>query len=159
MILVPEYPIDVDSLVSAIVKRHARGEESSMIVVAEGARLKKDSGESGFILQEPEKDEFGHVRLGGIAYILAKIIEAKTGFECRNAILGHIQRGGKPTAYDRVLSTRYGIHAIDLVAKGKFGNMVALRGTKIIGTPLVDAMKKIKTIDKEYYEIAEVFFG
>lgn len=159
MILVPEYPIDVDKLVSSIVKRHARGEEYSMIVVAEGARLKKDSGESDYILQEPEKDEFGHVRLGGIAYILAKIIEAKTGFECRNAILGHIQRGGKPTAFDRVLATRYGTHAIELVHKKQFGKMVALRGTKIVGTPLVEAMKKVKTIDKEYYKIAEVFFG
>ncbi len=158
MILVPEYPIDVDDVVSNIVKRHARGEQSSMIVVAEGARLKKGD-KSNFILQESEKDEFGHVRLGGIAYILAKIIEEKTGFECRNAILGHIQRGGTPTAFDRVLSTRYGIHAIDLVKKGKFGQMVALRGTKIVGTPLVSAMKKIKTIDKEYYKIAEVFFG
>ena len=129
-----------------------------MIVVAEGARLKSGT-KSDYILQEPEKDEFGHVRLGGIAYILAKIIEEKTGFECRNAILGHIQRGGTPSAYDRVLSTRYGIHAIDLVKKGKFGQMVALRGTKIIGTPLVTAMKKIKTIDKDYYKIAEVFFG
>lgn len=158
-ILVPEYPIDVNQLVTRIVKRHARGDEYTLIVVAEGARLKKDSGESDFILQEPEKDEFGHVRLGGIAYILAKIIEERTGFECRNAILGHIQRGGKPTAFDRVLSTRYGIHAIDLVNAGKFGQMVALRGTKIIGTPLVSAMKKIKTIDKEFYRIAEVFSG
>ncbi|UCG61299.1 MAG: 6-phosphofructokinase [Candidatus Zixiibacteriota bacterium] len=159
LILVPEYPIDVDEVVSRIVKRHARGEQYSMIVVAEGAQLKKDSGEPGFILQEPEKDAFGHVRLGGIAYILAKIIESKTGYECRNAILGHIQRGGKPTAFDRVLSTRYGIHAIDLVHKKKFGQMVALRGTKIVGTPLVTAMKKTKTIDKEIYGIAEVFSG
>ncbi len=159
MILVPEYPIDVDKLITGIVKRHARGEEYSLIVVAEGARLKKDGGQSDYILQEPEKDEFGHVRLGGIAYILAKIIEEKTGFECRYAILGHIQRGGKPTAFDRVLSTRYGIHAIDLIKQKKFGQMVALRGTKIVGTPLVSAMKKAKTIDKEYYKIAEVFFG
>jgi 6-phosphofructokinase 1 len=159
LILVPEYPINVNEVISRIVKRHARGEEFSLIVVAEGARLKKDTGESDYILQEPEKDEFGHVRLGGIAYILAKIIEQKTGFECRNAILGHIQRGGKPTAFDRVLSTRYGIHAIDLVKQGKFGQMVALRGTKIVGTPLVSAMKKIKTIDKKFYEIAEVFSG
>ena len=159
MILVPEYPIDVDDVLSNIVKRHARGEEYTMIVVAEGARLKKDAGKSDYILLEPEKDEFGHVRLGGIAYILAKIIEEKTGYECRNAILGHIQRGGTPTAYDRVLSTRYGIEAIDLIHKRKFGTMVALRGTKIMGVPLVQAMKKIKTIDKSFYKVAEVFFG
>ncbi|UCD64502.1 MAG: 6-phosphofructokinase [Candidatus Zixiibacteriota bacterium] len=159
MILVPEYPIDVDQVVSRIVKRHARGEEYSMIIVAEGARLKKGSGKSDYILLEPEKDEFGHVRLGGIAYILAKIIEEKTGYECRNAILGHIQRGGTPTAFDRVLSTRYGIHAIDLVHQGKFGKMVALKGTKITGVPLIQAMKRIKTIDKNFYKVAEVFFG
>lgn len=159
MILVPEYPIDVDEVVSSIVKRHARGEEYSMIVVAEGARLKKGAGKSDYILLEPEKDEFGHVRLGGIAYILAKIIEEKTGYECRNAILGHIQRGGTPTAFDRVLSTRYGIHAIDLIYQGKFGTMVALKGTKIVGVPLIKAMTKIKTIDKNFYKVAEVFFG
>ncbi|MFQ5452720.1 MAG: 6-phosphofructokinase [Candidatus Zixiibacteriota bacterium] len=159
MILVPEYPIDVEDVVSNIVKRHARGEQFSLIVVAEGAQLKKRNGESKHIAMESEKDEFGHIRLGGIAYILSKIIEERTGYDCRNVILGHIQRGGTPTAFDRVLSTRYGIHAIDLVNKGEFGEMVALRGTKIGSTPLVEAMKSIKTINNEYYKIAEVFFG
>lgn len=159
MILVPEYPIDVEEMCSKIVKRHARGEEHSVIVVAEGAELKKDSGGSKYIAMEPELDEFGHVRLGGIAYILSKIIHEKTGFDCRNVILGHIQRGGTPTAFDRVLSTRYGIKAIDLIAEEAFGNMVALRGTEIVGTPLVEAMRQIKTVDEEFYKIAEVFFG
>jgi len=159
MILVPEYPIDVDEVVSKIVKRHARGVQFSVIVVAEGAELKKESGGSKYITMEPELDEFGHVRLGGIAYILSRVIQEKTGFDCRNVILGHIQRGGTPTAFDRVLSTRYGIHAIDLVARKEFGSMVALRGTEIVGTPLVDAMRTLKTIDPEFYKIAEVFFG
>lgn len=159
MILVPEHPIDVESLVSSIVKRHSRGEEYSLVVVAEGAMLKKESGEGKYIALEPEKDEFGHVRLGGIAYILSKIIQEKTGFDCRNVILGHIQRGGTPSAFDRVLSTRYGIAAIDLVHNRDFGKMVALRGTSIIGVPLVEAMKQLKTIDEDLYKLAEVFFG
>jgi len=159
MILVPEYPVDVDEVVTNIVKRHARGEEFSVIVVAEGAKLKNQTGKGMDFLQTDEKDAFGHVRLGGIAYALALIIEDRTGYECRNVILGHIQRGGTPTAYDRVLSTRYGIHAIDLVHKKKYGMMTALRGNKIIATPLVEAMKTIKTIDKEFYQISEVFFG
>jgi len=159
MILVPEYPIDIDEVVTSIVKRHTRGEEFSIIVVAEGAALKKGSKEKTYFTIEAEADEFGHVRLGGIAYTLSKIIHEKTGYDCRNVILGHVQRGGTPTAYDRVLSTRYGVHAIDSVHKNKFGSLIALRGTKIVTTPLVQAMKKIRTIDNEYYKIAEVFFG
>jgi len=159
MVLVPEHPIDVNEVVTGIVKRHARGEQFSLVVVAEGAILKKDSGEGKFIAQEQEKDEFGHVRLGGIAYILSKIIQERTGFDCRNVILGHIQRGGTPSAYDRVLSTRYGIAAIDLVHREEFGQMVALKGTDIVGVPLVEAMKRIKTIDEDMYKMAEVFFG
>jgi phosphofructokinase-like protein len=159
LILVPEYPVDVDQVVSSIVKRHARGEEFSVIVVAEGAKLKDRKGVGKDIAQSLEKDEFGHVRLGGIAYTLSLVIEERTGFECRNVILGHIQRGGTPTASDRVLSTRYGIHAIDLVHRRKFGKMTALHGTKIVAIPLVDAMKSIKTIDEDFYKISEVFFG
>ena len=159
MILVPEHPIDINEVVSSIVKRHTRGEQFSLIVVAEGAILKKDSGEGEYIAQEPEKDEFGHVRLGGIAYILSKVIQERTGFDCRNVILGHIQRGGTPSAYDRVLSTRYGTAAIDLVHRGEFGQMVALKGTSIVGIPLVEALKKIKTIDQDLYDMAEVFLG
>jgi 6-phosphofructokinase 1 len=159
MILVPEYPVDIDDVVKQITIRHTQGEQFSVIVVAEGARLKKKGEDQKTAILDQGKDEFGHVRLGGIANQLSAIIYEKTGFECRTVILGHIQRGGTPTAYDRVLSTRYGIHAIDLVRRGQYGKMTALRGTKIIGTPLVDAMKKIKTIDKDFYAIAEVFFG
>ncbi len=159
LILVPEYPVDVDDVVSRIVKRHARGEQYSVVVVAEGATLKKESGEAKVITFDQEVDEFGHVRLGGIAHVLSLVIREKTGFDCRTVTLGHIQRGGTPSAFDRVLSTRYGIHAIDLVHKGDFGKMVALKGTKIVSTPLSEAMKKIRTIDPELYEIAETFFG
>lgn len=159
LILVPEFPIDVDEVVKRIVKRHARGEQYSVIVVAEGATLKNESGETKVVTFDHEKDEFGHIRLGGIAHILSTVIREKTGYDCRTVTLGHIQRGGTPSAFDRVLSTQYGIHAIDLVHQGDFGKMVALRGVKIVSTPLIEAMKEVKTIDREFYEIAEVFFG
>jgi phosphofructokinase-like protein len=159
MILVPEYPIDVNKVVTSIVKRHARGEPSSVIVVAEGAKLKNPKGKGVDMTVTEDKDEFGHKRLGGIAMALSLIIEEMTGFECRNVILGHIQRGGTPTATDRVLSTRYGVTAIDLVHKKQFGKMTALRGTKIVAAPLSVATKSPRTIDKEFYQIAEVFFG
>jgi 6-phosphofructokinase 1 len=159
VILVPEFPIDTDEVISKIVKRHARGEEYSVIVVAEGATLKDEKGDAKVVTFDHETDEFGHVRLGGIAHVLSGIIREKTGFDCRTVILGHIQRGGTPSAYDRVLATRYGIHAIDLVHKQDFGKMVALKGTQIVAVPLAEAMKEVKTIDRELYEIAEVFFG
>lgn len=159
MILVPEYPVDIEDVVKQIIVRHTHGEQFSVIVVAEGAKLKRKRADSKLVMLDQGKDEFGHVRLGGIANQLSAIIYEKTGFECRTVILGHIQRGGTPTAFDRVLSTRYGIHAIDLIRRKQYGKMTALRGTKIIGTPLVDAMKTVKTIDKDFYAIAEVFFG
>jgi len=159
VILVPEFPIDAEEVISKIVKRHARGEQYSVIVVAEGATLKNESGNAKVVTFDHEKDEFGHIKLGGIAHVLSETIREKTGYDCRTVILGHIQRGGTPSAFDRVLATRYGIHAIDLVHQGDFGKMVALRGTQIVATPLTEAMKEVKTIDREFYEIAEVFFG
>lgn len=159
VILVPEFPVDTDEVISKIVKRHARGEQYSVIVVAEGATLRNESGGAKVVTFDHEKDEFGHVRLGGIAHILSTIIREKTGYDCRTVTLGHLQRGGIPSAFDRILATCYGIHAIDLVHKGDFGLMVALRGTQIVATPLIEAMKEVKTIDRELYGIAEVFFG
>jgi phosphofructokinase-like protein len=159
LILVPEFPVDTNEVISKIVKRHARGEQYSVVVAAEGVTLKKDNGSAQVVTFDYEKDEFGHVRLGGIAHVLSLAIREKTGFDCRTVTLGHIQRGGTPSAFDRVLATRYGIHAIDLVHQGDFGKMVALRGTQIVSTPLAEAMKKVKTIEREFYEVAEVFFG
>jgi len=154
-ILIPEVPFDIDEICSGITKRHYRGKEFSIVVVAEGAAPKEDS----LTLQTEEKDAFGHVRLGGIGYVLSKEIEKRTGFETRATVLGHIQRGGSPTAFDRILATRYGIAAIDLVKEGKFGYMVSLQGNKIIPVPLAEAVAKIKTVDEELYELAKVFFG
>ena len=106
------------------------------------------------ILQDSEKDEFGHARLGGIANILAQEIERRTGFETRTVVLGHIQRGGSPSAFDRMLATRYGLGAIDMVHRGEFGRMAALRGNKIISVPLADAIAKNRTVDQEMIDVA-----
>jgi 6-phosphofructokinase 1 len=160
VILIPERPFDIDKVCELIMHRHKLGRDFSIIVVAEGAKFKTDDrGEGTLILQDMEKDAFGHVRLGGIGNILAKEIENRTGFESRVVILGHIQRGGSPTAFDRVLATRFGLAAIELAHKGEYGKMVALRGNKIISVPISEAVQKLKTVSDELYKDAEVFFG
>ncbi|MFA5118223.1 MAG: ATP-dependent 6-phosphofructokinase [Candidatus Omnitrophota bacterium] len=155
VVLIPELPIDIEEVCALIKKRHSRGKTFSIVVVAEGAQFKEKS----MITQEEKLDEFGHVRLGGIGDQLAKEIEKRTGYETRVTVLGHIQRGGSPTAFDRVLGTRFGVKAVELVKNKDFGKMVALRGDKIIAVPLEDAVKALKTVDMELYEIAKVFFG
>lgn len=155
VVLIPEVPIDMVEVCSIIKRRHARGKTFSIVVVAEGAHFK----EGDMVLQEQKLDSFGHVHLGGIGDILAEEIEKKTGYETRVTVLGHIQRGGSPTAFDRVLGTRFGVKAIDLIKNGKFARMVALSGVKIIDVPLEDAVKELKLVDKELYDIAKVFFG
>ena len=148
-------PEEMDDVCNIIKRRHSRGKTFSIVVVAEGAHFK----EGDMVLQEQKLDSFGHVRLGGIGDILAEQIEKRTGFETRVTVLGHIQRGGSPTAFDRVLGTRFGVKAIELIKAGKFGRMVALSGVKIIDVPLEDAVKELKLVDKELYDIAKVFFG
>ena len=155
VVLIPEFPIDIEEVCDLIKKRHQRGKTFSIVVVSEGARFK----EATMVLQEQKLDEFGHVRLGGIGEILAKEIEKRTGYETRVSVLGHIQRGGSPSAFDRVLGTRFGVKAIELVKEKKFGQMVSLSGNKIISVPLEKATGTLKTVDPEYYEIARVFFG
>lgn len=154
-ILVPEFPIDMDELCQSIQKRHDRGKNFSIIVVSEGATFKDDK----FLVQEKKLDEFGHVRLGGVGEMLGQIVEEKTGFETRVTVLGHIQRGGSPTAFDRVLGTRFGVKAYELVKEKKFGRMVSLKGTAIVDVPLEKATAKLKTLDPELYEVAKIFFG
>ncbi|MDP2922755.1 MAG: ATP-dependent 6-phosphofructokinase [Candidatus Omnitrophota bacterium] len=154
-ILVPELPIDLRELCESIKKRHDRGKNFSIIVVSEGAAFK----DTNLSVQEGKLDEFGHVRLGGIGDALGKLIEEKTGFETRVTVLGHIQRGGSPTAFDRVLGTRFGVKAYELVKTKKFGRMVSLRGNQIVDVPLSDATKELKTLDLKLYEIAKIFFG
>jgi len=154
-ILVPEIPIDVGELCSSIKKRHQRGKNFSIIVVSEGAAFK----DKDLTLQEQKLDEFGHVRLGGIGDMLGKLIEEKTGYETRVTVLGHIQRGGSPTAFDRVLGTRFGVKAYELVKNKKFGRMVSLKGNEIVDVGLEEATKALKTLDLKFYDIAKIFFG
>lgn len=155
IILIPELPIDINEVCNLIKKRHQRGKTFSIVVVAEGAKFK----ESDLITQEEKLDEFGHVRLGGIGEILGREIEKRTGYETRVSVLGHIQRGGSPTAFDRILGTRFGVKAIELVKNKKFGRMVSLTGNKIIDVPISDAVKELKKVDMELYNIAKEFFG
>ena len=155
VVLIPEEPFTIKDVCDTLRKRHERGKTFSIVVVAEGAKLADDS----MVLQSEERDSFGHVRLGGIGNVLGEQIEKQTGFETRVTVLGHIQRGGSPTAFDRVLGTRFGIAAIDLVAQGEFGKMVALRGMDIIPVDVKDAVSKNRTVDMGLYDIAKVFFG
>ncbi|MFA5345986.1 MAG: ATP-dependent 6-phosphofructokinase [Candidatus Omnitrophota bacterium] len=155
VVLIPEVPIDVEEVCGIIRKRHGRGKTFSIVVVAEGAIF----GDKGMVTQEQKLDSFGHVRLGGIGEALANEIEKRTGYETRVSVLGHIQRGGSPTAFDRVLGTRFGVNAVELIKNKKFGRMVALQGNKIVDVPLSDAVKALKTVDMELYDIAKVFFG
>ena len=151
--LIPEVPINIEEVCNTVTKRHSRGKNFSIVVVAEGAQF----ADKGMVLQEQKLDAFGHVRLGGIGEALAGEIEKRTGFETRVSVLGHIQRGGAPTAFDRVLATRLGIKAVELIKGKKFGRMVALQGIKVVDVPLKDAVKELKTVDLELYNIAKVF--
>jgi 6-phosphofructokinase 1 len=154
VILVPEQPFDLDKVVALVESRFAT-QYSPIIVVAEGA-VPKDGAE---VLFSGETDAFGHVRLGGVGMWLAAQIEERTGKESRAVVIGHVQRGGTPTAYDRVLATRFGLHAIDAAHEKDWGKMVALRGTDIIRVPLEEATRELKTVPPERYAEAEVFFG
>jgi len=154
VILTPERRFSVDEVVKWVESRFD-SEYAPIIVVAEGA-LPEGGTES---LVSGEKDAFGHVRLGGIGTWLAEEIAQRTGKESRAVVLGHVQRGGTPTAYDRVLATRFGLHAVDAVADGDFGVMVALKGTDIVRVKLSDATAELKTVPTERYKEAEVFFG
>jgi 6-phosphofructokinase 1 len=154
VILLPEREFDVDQ-VAAYVDKRFHTQYSPIVVVAEGAQPVAGQMQ----LHNQELDSFGHVRLGGIGQWLAVQLEAKTGKEARTVVLGHIQRGGTPTAFDRVLATRFGLHAIDAAHEGDFGKMVALRGTDIVRVPLGEATRALKTVPLERYTEAEVFFG
>jgi 6-phosphofructokinase 1 len=154
-ILVPERPFDIDALVAQLRRRHDRGRTFSILVVSEGATPQGGQLQT----RAPTVDAFGHERLGGIGAALEVEIEHHTGYESRATVLGHIQRGGTPVAFDRVLATRFGVAAMDAVAAGRFGTMVALRGTDIIEVTLLDALREPKLLDPALYETAELFFG
>jgi len=159
VILIPERPFDVDKVADSIRQRHERGLYFSIIVVAEGAKFSSaEPGQGAPVLQDMGKDEFGHVKLGGIANILAREIEKRTGYETRAVVLGHIQRGGSPSAFDRVLATRYGLGAIDMVHRGEFGCMAALRSNKIVSIPLLEAIAKNRVVDNEMIRMVDGLF-
>ncbi len=155
MVLVPEHPFDIDEVCRVIQHRHEGGRYASIVVVAEGAQ----PAEGTLATASGEVDAFGHVRLGGIGDLLAQAIEERTGYETRAIVLGHIQRGGTPTAFDRVLATRFGIAAIDAVHDADFGTMVALRAGDIVRVPLSEGTSELKLIDPHLYDVASVFFG
>ncbi len=159
MILIPEQPVTVEEACAEIEARHQSGKDFSIVVVSEGYKLTYASGEQREITQEPEVDQFGHVRLGGVGEVLAREIEARTGFETRVTVLGHVQRGGSPTPRDRILATRYGLKAADLVHEGRFGRMAALHGDEIVDVSLEEATAELKMVPPDWYEVAKAFFG
>ena len=160
VILIPEEPITIEAACEEIERRHARGKDFSIVVVSEGYKLTYESGEQRLVAQEaPASDQFGHVRLGGVGDELAREIEQRTGFETRVTVLGHVQRGGSPTPRDRVLATRFGLKAADLVHHARFGRMAALHGDAIVDVALQDATAELKTVPPEWYQVAKAFFG
>ncbi|MEM9561432.1 MAG: 6-phosphofructokinase [Actinomycetota bacterium] len=153
--LIPEEPFDIAEVCDSLNRRHERGRWASIVVVAEGAKPKPGT----MAIPEETRDEYGHIRLGGIANLVAEQIEQRTGIETRVTVLGHVQRGGTPTPYDRVLSTRYGVAATDAVHDEAFGSMVALQSDRIVTVPLEEAVKDLKTVDDQLWDVANQFFA
>jgi ATP-dependent phosphofructokinase / diphosphate-dependent phosphofructokinase len=154
VIVIPEQPMTIEECCNEIRRRHERGKDFSIVVVSEGYEL--DGADDG-----SDVDQFGHVRLSerGVGARLAQQIEERTGYETRVTVLGHVQRGGSPTPRDRVLATRFGLKAADLVHEGKFGRMAALRGDDIVDVGLDEATSELKTVPPQWYEVAKAFFG
>lgn len=155
-ILIPEQPVTIEQICEIIERQRARGKMSSIIVVSEGFKL---AGYQEPLAKDKDVDAFGHERLGGIGGLLASELEKRAGFETRAVVLGHVQRGGSPTAFDRVLGTRYGVRAVDLIHQGKLGTMVRLSGTQITEIPLANAMTKLKCVDGEWMKLAGIVTG
>jgi ATP-dependent phosphofructokinase / diphosphate-dependent phosphofructokinase len=160
-VLIPEFPFKVEEVCEQIRRKHQQrqqrgGSPYSIIIVSEGAKLAAEGG-AQLVTDSQAVDAFGHVRLGGVGNFLAKEIEKRTGIETRATILGHIQRGGTPTARDRVLATRFGVFACDLIAGGRYGYMAALRGDDIVAVPLAEATGAVKRVGASLYELARVF--
>lgn len=159
VIMVPEVPVDLVRVADHIKSRHQKGSGFSIVVVAEGTRIKRSAEEQEYLVTSGGVDEAGRPRLGGVGALVAQEIERRTGFETRVSVLGYIQRGGSPTAHDRVLASRYGVHACDMVARGEWGKMAALRGNAIISIDLAEATRELKKVPLEFFEVAQVFFG
>ena len=159
VILVPEEPADLAAVADQLKRRYAGGTSFSIVVVAEGTKIRASPDEPEHVVTSGALDEAGRVRLGGVGQFVASEIERRTGFETRVSVLGHIQRGGSPTAHDRVLASRFGVHACDMVARGEFGRMAALRGNEVTSVALADATRTLKRVPAEYFDVARVFFG
>ena len=160
VILIPEQPVTIEEACRQLEKRHATGKDFSIVVVSEGYALTHESGERRLVAGEARAtDQFGHVVLGGVGEALGREIEERTGFETRVTVLGHVQRGGTPTPRDRVLATRYGLKAADLVDEGRFGRMAALQGDAIVDVSLEEATRELKTVTPEWYAVAQAFAG
>jgi 6-phosphofructokinase 1 len=158
VILIPELPLTVEHCCGLIRNRHAKGKDFSIVVVSEGYELTYETGASRGVASA-DVDAFGHARLGGVGAALASEIEDRTGFETRVTTLGHIQRGGSPTARDRVLATRFGLQAAELVQREDWGMMAALHGDDIVAVPLAEAVSDLKVVPRELYDRAAAFFG
>ncbi len=152
-VLVPEFPMSVEEVARLVEERRGRGHWSSIIVVSEGWPFTSERGEARLGTRAEKVDAFGHVQLGGVGEQLAHALEELTGVDTRATVLGYIQRGGTPTAFDRVLATRYGLLAAELVAEGRFGQMAALRGGEVVPVPLSDAVRELRTVPREIYEL------
>lgn len=160
VVAIPEEKVSIDHMIDVIRNRYIRGKKFSIIVVAEGCHYSNEEFEHVKIdPKNIKRDEFGRERLGGISHYLAEEIEARSGFETRATILGHLQRGGMPSAFDRVLGTRFGVYAVDMVKKKRYGKMCAIQGNEMTEVTIKKAISKLKTVDPELYEVAQVFFN
>ncbi|MCD6254225.1 MAG: ATP-dependent 6-phosphofructokinase [Thermotogae bacterium] len=155
LVLIPEYPLTLEEI-ERILKKRMEKKHYAVVAVAEGF---KPTELEDVVADKTEVDAFGHIRLGGIAHYLAEVIKQRTGYDTRSVVLGHLLRGGTPTAFDRILGTRYGVKAMELVLERDFGRMVALRGNEIISVPLEYGIATKKLVPYEYYKLAEIFFG
>lgn len=158
-IVIPEFPLTVEDICGIIEHRVGRGKNFSIVVVSEGAKYARRSGAEQQVLASTQTDAFGHARLGGVGDAIGKAIEEITGFETRVTILGHVQRGGTPTAHDRILATRFGVKAAEMMKAEQWGMMAALKGDAIEAFPIAEAVKKTKTVPAEIYDVARIFFG
>jgi phosphofructokinase-like protein len=159
VILIPERRVTVEEACAELQKRHGRGKTFSIVVVSEGYELTFESGDQRAVTQDESLDAFGHVKLGGVGDALGYEIEERTGYETRVTVLGHTQRGGSPTPRDRVLATRYGLKAADLVNEGTWGRMAALHGDDIVDVSLDEATAELKSVPEDWYAVARAFFG
>ena len=159
VVLVPEVPVDLAQVAEHLRNRHAGRVDFSVVVVAEGTRVRASESETEHLITKGALDEAGRPRLGGVGAYVAEEIEKRTGFETRVTVLGYLQRGGSPTAYDRVLASRFGVHACDMVVNGEFGHMAALQGNRVVSVPLAEATRELKRVPKDFLAVARVFFG